>query len=257
MVSSGAVLVVERDLAPGQVADSVEQAGMVGLDLGDVVGATGADVAAVGVLGMQRIGGDDRAGQVDAVQQGLEGWDFVALVGDPALGQDVTGVVHRGEQGDVGAVRTARKAPIAWFRVSPASWTRRRRRGMGCGTDTVPVSGSRGAWPVRAGASVIHSVIAVSYRAPAGTLAAAAVTRADPAAAANASRIGYQAQEAGQSDRVRQWGRRGPWVSWSSAEGKMWQARTRQVLMGLRHLHRRDRAWAVSPSARTGMSEAH
>ncbi|MFI5756892.1 hypothetical protein [Streptomyces sp. NPDC051569] len=35
------------------------------------------------------------------IQQGPEGGDLVALVGDLALGQDVTGVVHRGEQGDV------------------------------------------------------------------------------------------------------------------------------------------------------------
>ncbi|MGW7754532.1 hypothetical protein ACWGK6_23890 [Streptomyces violaceusniger] len=55
----------------------------------------------MGVLGVQRIGGDDRAGQVDGVQQGLEGGYLVALVGDLALGQDVTGVVHRGEQGHV------------------------------------------------------------------------------------------------------------------------------------------------------------
>lgn len=55
----------------------------------------------MGVLGVQRVGGDDRAGQVDAVQQGPEGGDLVALVGDLTLGQDVTGVVHRGEQGDV------------------------------------------------------------------------------------------------------------------------------------------------------------
>ncbi|KQV94126.1 hypothetical protein ASD08_13815 [Streptomyces sp. Root369] len=33
--------------------------------------------------------------------QGPEGGDLVALVGDLALGQDVAGVVHRGEQGDV------------------------------------------------------------------------------------------------------------------------------------------------------------
>jgi len=36
------------------------------------------------------------------VQQGLEGGNLVALVGDLALGQDATGVVHRDEQGDVG-----------------------------------------------------------------------------------------------------------------------------------------------------------
>jgi hypothetical protein len=55
----------------------------------------------VGVLGVQGVGGDDRAGQVDGVQQGLEGGDLVAFVGDLALGEDVTGVVHCGEQRDV------------------------------------------------------------------------------------------------------------------------------------------------------------
>lgn len=65
---------------------------MVGLDLGDVVGTVLAEVGAVSVLGVQRVGGDDGAGQVDAVQQGPEGGDLVALVGDLALGQDVTGV---------------------------------------------------------------------------------------------------------------------------------------------------------------------
>ena len=80
-----------------------------------------------------------------------------------------------------GVVRAVRKAPIARSRASPSSWTRRRRKVWGCGTDTVPVSGSRGkpsARQAHAGASVIHSVIAVSERAPARTLAAAAATSA-------------------------------------------------------------------------------
>lgn len=51
VVGPGAVVVVERDLAPGQTADAVEQAGVVGLDLGDVVGATGAEIGAVGRAG--------------------------------------------------------------------------------------------------------------------------------------------------------------------------------------------------------------
>jgi hypothetical protein len=106
VVGPGAVVVVERDLAPWQAADPVEQAGVVGLDLGDVLGTALAGVGTVSVLGMQRVGGDDRAGQIDAVQQRPEGGDLVALVGDLALGQDVAGVVHRGEQsnvaGDVG-----------------------------------------------------------------------------------------------------------------------------------------------------------
>lgn len=73
VVGSGAVVVVERDLTPGQVADAVEQAGVVGLDLGDVVGTAFTKVDAVGVLRVQGVGCDDRAGQVDGVQQGLEG----------------------------------------------------------------------------------------------------------------------------------------------------------------------------------------
>ncbi|MFF4796653.1 hypothetical protein ACFY2M_45305 [Streptomyces sp. NPDC001276] len=40
-------------------------------------------------------------GQVDGVQQGPEGGDFIALVCDLALGQDAAGVFHRGEHGDV------------------------------------------------------------------------------------------------------------------------------------------------------------
>ncbi|WGK51428.1 hypothetical protein [Streptomyces sp. B146] len=55
----------------------------------------------MGVLGVQCVGGDDRTGQVDAVQQGPEGGYFVALVGGLAPGQDAAGVVHRGEQGGV------------------------------------------------------------------------------------------------------------------------------------------------------------
>ncbi|GHB86444.1 hypothetical protein GCM10010306_096690 [Streptomyces umbrinus] len=66
-------------------------------------------------------------------------------------------------------------------RVSPSSWTSRRRRVWGCGTDTVPESGAAGkprTWRAHAGTSQIHSVIAVSERAPARTLAAAAASRA-------------------------------------------------------------------------------
>lgn len=171
VVGSGAVVVVERDLAPGQVADTVEQAGVIGFDLRDVMGAAVAEVGAVGVLGVlgvQGVGGDDRAGQVDDVQQGLEGGDLVALVRDLPLGEDMTGVVHRGEKRDVrgvavreprralpstaiarspagaGVVRAVRKAPTARSRASPSSWTRRRRKVWGCGTDAMPVSGSRG-----------------------------------------------------------------------------------------------------------------
>ncbi|RRQ86195.1 hypothetical protein CQW44_14885 [Streptomyces griseofuscus] len=79
VMAPGAVAVVERDLAPGQTADEVEGAGMVGIDLGDAVGTALAEVGAVGVLGVQGVGGDDRAGQVDAVERGAEGGELVAL----------------------------------------------------------------------------------------------------------------------------------------------------------------------------------
>lgn len=52
VVGAGAVVVVECDLAPGQAAEAVEQSGMVGLDLGDVVGIAPAEVGAVSVLGV-------------------------------------------------------------------------------------------------------------------------------------------------------------------------------------------------------------
>jgi hypothetical protein len=85
VVGAGALVVVEGDLAPGQTADAVEEAGVVGLDVGDVVGAALALLGAVGVLGVQGVGGDHRVGQVEGVQQRGEGGDLVALVGDLAL----------------------------------------------------------------------------------------------------------------------------------------------------------------------------
>jgi hypothetical protein len=122
VVGVAALVVVEGDLLPGRAADAVEQCGVVGLDLGDAVGAAGTEVGAVGVLSVQGIGGDHGAGESDAVQQGLEGGDFVALVSDLTLGKNAAGVVHRGEQGDVrgrGGARAAQGLPVD--RVRPQS----------------------------------------------------------------------------------------------------------------------------------------
>ncbi|GAA2967047.1 hypothetical protein GCM10010446_60940 [Streptomyces enissocaesilis] len=88
---------------------------MVGLDLHDVVGAAASEAGAVGVLGVQGVGGDDSAGEVGAVQQRGEGGDLAALVGDLPLSEDVSGVVHRGEQGDGrggGGARAAQHFPV-------------------------------------------------------------------------------------------------------------------------------------------------
>uniref|UniRef100_UPI00056AE5D1 hypothetical protein n=1 Tax=Streptomyces sp. NRRL F-5053 TaxID=1463854 RepID=UPI00056AE5D1 len=62
--------VVECDLVPGQAADAVEEVGGGLPCLGGAVGTAFAGVSAVSVLGVCRVGGDDRAGQADAVQQG-------------------------------------------------------------------------------------------------------------------------------------------------------------------------------------------
>lgn len=106
-----------------------------------------------------------------------------------------------------------RKAPIARSRASPLSWTSRRRRVWGCGTDTVPESGSVGKPRTRqahAGTSLIHSVIAVRAGTGQDTRRGRGDQGGQPVAAAtDASRVGHQVQEAGQCDRVRQRDRRG------------------------------------------------
>ena len=48
------------------------------------------EIVGVAVLGMQRIGGDDRTGDVDAVQQRREGVDLIGLAVRHGLTQDNT-----------------------------------------------------------------------------------------------------------------------------------------------------------------------
>jgi hypothetical protein len=65
------------------------------------------ELGGVGV-GVQRVGGDDHASQVQAVQQGLEGRDLAGGAVDLALGEHrAGGVVHRGHQVDLAAVGCA------------------------------------------------------------------------------------------------------------------------------------------------------
>jgi hypothetical protein len=68
-----------RHVAPGQVGELGVRAGLVALDDQQVVRAASGQVGGVLALGMQGIGGDDRAGDVDAVQQRGEHGDFVDL----------------------------------------------------------------------------------------------------------------------------------------------------------------------------------
>jgi hypothetical protein len=70
------------------------------LDGQDVMrAALGHQVAGVLTLGVHRIGGDDRTGQFDLVQQDGQHRDFVGLGLHIGLSQDhAAGVIERGEQ---------------------------------------------------------------------------------------------------------------------------------------------------------------
>jgi len=60
--------------------------------------ALGDQVLGVGALGVQRVRGDHRSGQVDAVQQGREHLDLVRLGLDVGLSQDHAVLVIEGGQ---------------------------------------------------------------------------------------------------------------------------------------------------------------
>jgi hypothetical protein len=110
VVGPGAVVVVESDVTPGQLADPLVEAGVVLLHDGEVAGALFPQVGAVFVLGVESIGVDHSAVEIEGVEQGPEGGDLVALVGDLPLGEDPAGVVHRGQQSDRGTAGCARAA---------------------------------------------------------------------------------------------------------------------------------------------------
>jgi hypothetical protein len=93
-------------VVPGQAGAACQQGGLVGLDREQVVRVLVGhqELGRVGV-GVQRVGGDHRAGQVEAGQQRPHARDFAGGAVDLALGQDrAGGVVHRGEQVDPAAV---------------------------------------------------------------------------------------------------------------------------------------------------------
>lgn len=88
-----------RDVAPGQPGQLGAQFRAVVFDDEYIVAAALVQVGRVAVLGVQRIGGDDGAGEIDPIQQWREGGDLVALVVDLGLAQhDTAGVFERGEQ---------------------------------------------------------------------------------------------------------------------------------------------------------------
>jgi len=72
-------------------------------------------------VGVERVGGDDRPGKVQPVQQGLEGGDLAGGAVDLALGEHCAGgVVHRGQQVDLAAVAFGASQRLAVDRDCPA-----------------------------------------------------------------------------------------------------------------------------------------
>ena len=68
-----------RHVAPGQGGELGVQVGLVALDDQQVLSAAPGQVGGVVTLGMQGIGGDDRAGDVNAVQQRREQGNLIGL----------------------------------------------------------------------------------------------------------------------------------------------------------------------------------
>jgi hypothetical protein len=97
---------------PGQPLAAVQERGLVGLDGEQVVRLLDGDqeVCSLGV-GLERVGGDHRAGQVQALKQRLEAGHLAGGAVDLALGQHPAGgVLHGGQQVDPAGRRDARRA---------------------------------------------------------------------------------------------------------------------------------------------------
>jgi len=99
-VAAVASAVQDGDAVPGQAGAAVQQGGLVGLDDKQVVGLLcGHQELGGGGVGLERVGGDHHAGQLQAFQQRGEGGDLLGRAADLLLGQHrAGGVVHRGEQ---------------------------------------------------------------------------------------------------------------------------------------------------------------
>jgi hypothetical protein len=121
-----------RDRVPWQLGQLGVQRWLIGLDDKQVVGSLGGDEElGVGALGVQRVGGDQDAGKVEAVQQWLEHRNLVGGAGNITLGEHgpvavVQGCqqMHRGVVSAGGATqalavhREHPPLPAAW-RVAP------------------------------------------------------------------------------------------------------------------------------------------
>lgn len=81
------------DLFPGHGPQLTVQAGLVALGDEDVVRAEPAQVAGVGTVGVKCVGGDDRAGDVQAIQQRGKSVDLIGLCVHRGLSQDSAGLL--------------------------------------------------------------------------------------------------------------------------------------------------------------------
>ena len=105
-------VVGDRDLVPGQGCELGMKGGLVALDSDQVMrAALGGQVLGVAALGVHRVRGDHRPGQVDAIQQRREHGDLVRLRLDIDLPEDhAAGVLERGQQVPRRTVGHARSA---------------------------------------------------------------------------------------------------------------------------------------------------
>jgi hypothetical protein len=115
--------VQDGNMLPGQAGATVQQGGLVGLDREQVVSVLAVDQELGGVgVGVQRIGGDHGAGQVQVAQQRLEPGDLTGGAVDLALGEHgAGGVVYRGEQMDLPAVAPGAPQRLAVDRDRPST----------------------------------------------------------------------------------------------------------------------------------------
>src|ERR1035437_11137056 len=87
------------DLLPGHGPELAVQAGLVATGDQDVVSAPTEQVLGVGPLGVQGVGGDDRIGDVEAIQQRPKSVDLIGFKVHGALSQDDSAdLVDGGEQ---------------------------------------------------------------------------------------------------------------------------------------------------------------
>jgi hypothetical protein len=98
-VASLAGVISGRDLAPGQGRELGEQARLVALDREHVMRAAPGQVGGMATLGVHRISRDDRAGDINAVQQEREHRDLIRFRAGFRLAQDgAVSMIEGGQQ---------------------------------------------------------------------------------------------------------------------------------------------------------------